>query len=119
MIDHVTLAVSDFHRSRAFYDAALSPLGINRLYADGECAAGYGRGGKAFFWIAQQNKVATQTHVAFAAADRDAIDQFFQAGLDHGGSDNGGPGPRPQYHASYYAAFLLDPDGNNIEAVVQ
>lgn len=119
MLDHVTLSVADFLRSRAFYDQALGPLGIARLYEDGDNAAGYGRAGKAFFWIARQDRPASRAHVAFAAADHDAVRAFYQAALAHGGRDNGPPGPRPQYHDRYYAAFVLDPDGNNIEAVVQ
>lgn len=118
-IDHATVAVADFARSRAFYDAALRPLGITRLYADGKRAAGYGANAKAFFWIAEQDRAPTQVHVAFAAPDRNAVAAFHAAALDHGGRDNGAPGPRPQYHDGYYAAFVLDPDGNNIEAVIQ
>lgn len=119
MLDHVTLSVTDFKRSRAFYDAALAPLGVQRLYADGDLAAGYGLDGKAFFWIAQHEGLATQTHVAFAAPSREAIVAFHKAAIASGGRDNGAPGPRPQYHDRYFAAFALDPDGNNIEAVIQ
>jgi catechol 2,3-dioxygenase-like lactoylglutathione lyase family enzyme len=119
MLDHVTLTVTDFERSCAFYDGALAPLGITRLYADGNLAAGYGSNGKAFFWIAQQNRSATKAHVAFNAPSQDAITAFYQAALTHGGRDNGAPGPRPQYHDHYFAAFVLDPDGNNVEAVIQ
>lgn len=119
MLDHVTLTVTNFGRSRAFYDHALAPLGVTRLYADGERAAGYGRDGKAFFWIAEQARPATQAHVAFAAPDQAAVAAFHAAALAHGGRDNGPPGPRPRYHDRYFAAFALDPDGNNIEAVIQ
>lgn len=119
MLDHVTIAVTDFERSRRFYDAALAPLGIVRLYADGEQAAGYGRGRKAFFWIAQQPRPPSVAHIAFAAADPSNVIAFHQAALDNGGRDNGPPGPRPAYHDRYFAAFVLDPDGNNIEAVIQ
>ena len=119
MLDHVTLSVSDFRKSRAFYDQALGPLGVGRLHDDGDQAAGYGQAGKAFFWIAQQDRPATQAHVAFAAPSQDAVRAFHAAAITHGGRDNGGPGPRPQYHESYFAAFVLDPDGNNIEAVFQ
>jgi len=111
--------VTDFERSRAFYDAALAPLGVQRLYADGDLAAGYGLDGKAFFWIAQHDGLATQTHVAFAASSRKAIVAFHEAALTSGGRDYGAPGPRPRYHDGYFAAFVLDPDGNNIEAVIQ
>ncbi|MBJ7500468.1 MAG: VOC family protein [Sphingopyxis sp.] len=119
MLDHVTVAVTDFARSRAFYDRALAPLGIVRLFADGESAAGYGRDGKAFFWIAQQDRHPSQTHVAFVAPNHDAIAAFYEAATANGGRDNGPPGPRAQYHDRYFAAFVLDPDGNNIEAVIQ
>ena len=119
MLDHITLSVTDVEASRAFYDRVLAPLGIKRLYADGGHAAGYGKGQKAFFWIAQQNRPATQVHVAFAASTREAIVAFYELALTHGGRDNGSPGPRPRYHERYFAAFVLDPDGNNIEAVIQ
>ena len=119
MLDHVTITVSDFARSRSFYDAILAPLRIERLYADGDKAAGYGRDGKAFFWIAERERPPTQTHIAFKAPDVDAITAFHSTALAHGGRDNGRPGPRPRYHDHYFAAFVLDPDGNNIEAVIQ
>lgn len=119
MLDHVTLSVSDLRKSRAFYDHALRPLGIERLYDDGDEVSGYGRGGKAFFWIAHQARPATQAHIAFVAPDEEAVRAFHAAGITHGGRDNGGPGLRPEYHAGYYAAFVIDPDGNNIEAVLR
>lgn len=119
MLDHITISVSNFQRSRAFYDAVLAPLGIVRLYADGEKAAGYGHDGRAFFWIAEQDRAPSQTHIAFKAAQTVDIHAFHAAALEFGGSENGPPGPRPQYHNRYYAAFVLDPDGNNIEAVMQ
>lgn len=119
MLDHVTITVSDFAHSRAFYDAALAPLGITRLYADGEKAAGYGQGSKAFFWIAEQDRPLGQAHVAFKASQSVDVEAFYTAALAHGGRNNGPPGPRPEYHDRYYAAFVLDPDGNNIEAVIQ
>ena len=96
-----------------------SPLDIMRLYADGDKAAGYGCDGKAFFWIAEQERRPPQTHVAFKATDPNSVAAFHRAALANGGSDNGPPGPRPQYHSRYFAAFVLDPDGNNIEAVIQ
>jgi catechol 2,3-dioxygenase-like lactoylglutathione lyase family enzyme len=119
VLDHVTISVSDFARSRAFYDAALAPLGISCLYADEDKAAGYGQGSKAFFWIAAQDRPPSQTHVAFKASQSAEVGAFYAAALAHGGRDNGPPGPRPEYHDGYYAAFVLDPDGNNIEAVIQ
>jgi len=119
MLDHVTIAVSDFTRSREFYDAALAPLGIFRLYADGDHAAGYGSGSKAIFWIAEQVRTPGQAHIAFKARQPTDIQAFYAAALAHGGRDNGPPGTRPQYHDRYYAAFVIDPDGYNIEAVIQ
>ncbi|MBB6488753.1 VOC family protein [Rhizobium lusitanum] len=117
MLDHVTIGVRDLNRSQMFYDAALKPLGIERLYAEGEIFAGYGIGSKAFFWIGQRDGQQTGTHVAFTAQGRDVVDQFHRAALAAGGVDNGAPGLRPHYHASYYGAFILDPDGHNIEVV--
>ena len=117
MLDHVSLGVSDFEASRKFYDQALRPLGIERLYADGPTAAGYGVDRKAFFWIGQKDALQTGSHVAFAAHDRETVDRFYRAALAAGGRDNGQPGLRPNYHEDYYGAFVLDPDGHNIEAV--
>lgn len=117
MLDHVTIGVRNVERSKLFYDAALKPLGIERLYAEGEAFAGYGIGSKAFFWIGQREEPQTGTHVAFATEERDVVDRFHQAALAAGGVDNGVPGLRPHYHSSYYGAFILDPDGHNIEAV--
>jgi catechol 2,3-dioxygenase-like lactoylglutathione lyase family enzyme len=117
MLDHVTLGVSDVVRAKAFYDGALRPLGIERLYAEGENFAGYGANGKAFFWIGRKEMPQTGAHVAFAVADRQTVDRFHQAALAVGGRDHGPPGLRPHYHENYYGAFVLDPDGHNIEAV--
>jgi catechol 2,3-dioxygenase-like lactoylglutathione lyase family enzyme len=117
MLDHVTLGVSDITRSKAFYDAALRPLGIERLYAEGESFAGYGENSKAFFWIGSRDAMPTGSHVAFTASGREAVDEFYMAAIKAGGRDNGKPGLRPRYHANYYGAFILDPDGHNIEAV--
>jgi len=117
MLDHVSLGVSDFEQSKKFYDAALRPLGIERLYAEGPTAAGYGANRKAFFWIGQRDASQTGSHVAFVAEDRETVDRFYQAALAAGGRDNGPPGLRPNYHEDYYGAFVLDLDGHNIEAV--
>ena len=117
MLDHVTLGVSDIERSCAFYDRALAPLRIERLYAEGTDAAGYGIRPKAFFWIGLKETPQTGSHVAFAAADRNIVDRFYDEALAAGGKDNGRPGLRPDYHENYYGAFVLDPDGHNIEAV--
>ena len=117
MLDHVTLGVSDLEASKAFYDPVLRTLGIARLYAEGETFAGYGVGRRAFFWIGLKTMPVSGMHVAFTAARRELVDQFHAAALAFGGRDNGPPGLRPRYHASYYGAFVLDPDGHNVEAV--
>jgi catechol 2,3-dioxygenase-like lactoylglutathione lyase family enzyme len=117
MLDHVTIGVSELNHAREFYDRALRPLGIRRLYADGETFSGYGADKKAFFWIGARAAVTTGAHVAFTAPDRAAVDAFHAAALAAGGRDNGAPGLRPHYHHHYYGAFVLDPDGHNIEAV--
>ena len=113
MLDHVSIGVSNIERSKAFYDQALKPLGIERLYAED----GYGQGRKAFFWIGLREAVRTGSHIAIAAKDHAAVDALHAAALSVGGRDNGGPGLRLRYHADYYGAFVLDPDGHNIEAV--
>jgi catechol 2,3-dioxygenase-like lactoylglutathione lyase family enzyme len=117
VIDHVSLNVSDFAASRAFYVAALAPLGIGVQMELEGFGAGFGVPGKPFFWIAGRPPVSGPTHVAFHCEERAPVDAFHAAALAAGGRDNGAPGLRPHYHASYYAAFVLDADGNNIEAV--
>lgn len=124
MIDHIGFPVSDLARSRAFYDRALAPLGIELLMEVTEemtgghgAHLGYGRAGKPFFWIGSGRPAGPGTHVAFAAPDRATVDTFHAAALAAGGQDNGAPGLRPEYHPGYYGAFVLDPDGNNVEAV--
>jgi catechol 2,3-dioxygenase-like lactoylglutathione lyase family enzyme len=117
MLDHVTIGVTDLDRAQRFYDAALRPLGMVRLYAEGDAFAGYGVDRRAFFWIGRRDQVASAAHVAFAAADRATVDAIHKAALAAGGRDNGAPGPRPRYHPDYYGAFVLDFDGHNIEAV--
>ena len=123
MIDHTGFAVRDFAASKAFYAKALAPLDIALLkeYAAAEAGgtlhAGFGANGKPFFWIGTGAPVSGYLHIAFAASSRAQVDAFYGAALAAGGRDNGPPGLRPQYHASYYGAFVLDPDGNNIEAV--
>jgi catechol 2,3-dioxygenase-like lactoylglutathione lyase family enzyme len=122
MLDHVGIEVSDYPRSKAFYEAALEPLGISLLMEFAESAAGFGSeteiGPKPYFWIhARGRPVVTGTHLAFGARSDDLVDAFHAAALAAGGTDNGAPGPRPIYHPGYYGAFVLDPDGNNVEAV--
>ena len=114
MLDHVSLKVADYDRAAAFYDCALAPVGLSRLFG-GEGFAGYGSG-RPFFWIGQ-GEAAGYCHVAFAVPDRAAVDAFYAAAMAAGGRDNGPPGVRAHYHPDYYGAFVLDPDGHNIEAV--
>jgi len=117
MIDHVTFWVTDLARAKAFYDRALLPLGLQRITGDDHAFAGYGVPGKGYFWIGLAKEPPTGTHVAFAAPDRATVHAFHEAALAAGGRDNGKPGLRPQYQVNYYGAFVLDPDGHNIEAV--
>lgn len=125
MLDHLGFPVSDLARSRAFYETALAPLSVTVIMEVTEemtgghgAHLGFGRGGKPFFWIGTGKPAASAVHVAFTAPDRAAVDAFHAAALAAGGRDNGAPGLRPEYHPDYYGAFVLDPDGNNIEAVV-
>lgn len=121
MLDHISIAATDLKRSKAFYDAALAPLGIQVLWpVEPEADAyGYGETGtrKPYFWLAEGGRTTDRLHVAFAVERRALVDAFYQAALAAGGKDNGPPGLRPQYHPNYYGAFVLDPDGLNIEAV--
>lgn len=124
MIDHIGFAILDIERSRRFYLAALAPLGLSvQMEATpdqteaGGTAIGFGKDGDPFFWIGDNERVGEGTHVAFAADDHAAVDAFHAAALGAGGRDNGAPGPRPHYGPDYYAAFVLDPDGVNVEAV--
>jgi catechol 2,3-dioxygenase-like lactoylglutathione lyase family enzyme len=125
-LDHVSINVSDHARSKAFYEKALAPLGVAAVMDFGK-ACGFGREGKPDFWIgegvtsfqrADQLKVITPVHISFAARSRAEVDAFHRAAVAAGGTDNGGPGIRKDYHPNYYAAFVLDPDGHNVEAVV-
>jgi catechol 2,3-dioxygenase-like lactoylglutathione lyase family enzyme len=123
MIDHLGFAVSDIERSRRFYDAALAPLGVEVLmtvtpdqHPKGGTVLGYGRDGHPFFWIGDKEQVGEGTHIAFAAT-REQVDAFYAAAIAAGGRDNGPPGIREHYHPNYYAAFVFDPDGINVEAV--
>lgn len=122
MIDHMTFGVTDFARSTAFYDHAFAPLGITRLinvpveHTDGVFVAGYGDD-RPWFWLAEERATTGLLHIALQAKTHTAVDAFYAAALQAGGRDNGAPGPRPHYHANYYGAFVLDPDGHNIEAV--
>ena len=117
MLDHITIGVSNTEQSKKFYDRALRPLGITRLYAEDERFAGYGISPKAFFWIGLRDIPQTGAHIAFAAQDRATVDRFYEEAIAAGGKDNGPPGIRPHYDPNYYGAFVFDPDGHNIEAV--
>jgi catechol 2,3-dioxygenase-like lactoylglutathione lyase family enzyme len=118
MLDHVGFGVSDYARSKTFYEQALAPLGITLLMEPVAQAAGFGRDGKPFFWIETRGPaVEGGLHVAFAVEDRATVDAFHAAALAAGATDNGAPGVRDIYHPNYYGAYVLDPDGNNIEAV--
>ena len=116
MLDHVGIRVSDFEQSKRFFTEALSPLGYELIMEPSVSAAGFGRQGKPDFWIGQGDR-GQPVHIAFAASDRASVDAFHEEALAAGGRNNGGPGLRPEYHPSYYAAYVFDPDGNNIEAV--
>lgn len=116
MLDHIGIRVSDYDRSKRFYLAALAPLGYKLLFEHPISGAGFGRGGKPDFWI-KQGTPSPGLHVAFASDDRATVDAFHRAALAAKGRDNGPPGPRHEYHPAYYGAFVLDPDGHNIEAV--
>jgi catechol 2,3-dioxygenase-like lactoylglutathione lyase family enzyme len=117
MLDHVGLPVGDYARSKAFYEQALAPLGIELMLEPMGQAAGFGKDGKPFFWVESLRGAVQNVHVAFAVDDRATVDAFHAAALEAGGTDNGAPGPREIYHPSYYGGYVLDPDGNNIEAV--
>ena len=118
MFDHVGLNVRDYGASRAFYERALAPFGLEVVMAfDQWQACGFGRDGKPMFWISQREPYGTATHIAFHCDDHATVDAFHAAAVAAGGSDNGPPGLREHYHPTYYAAFVLDPDGNNVEAV--
>jgi catechol 2,3-dioxygenase-like lactoylglutathione lyase family enzyme len=122
MIDHVGFSVSDYARAKAFYERALAPLGYTLVMEataqeTGQPAAGFGSGGKPDFWIGGEGKLEKPVHIAIVAKDRLMVDAFYRAALAAGGNDNGAPGLRPHYHPNYYGAFVLDPDGHNIEAV--
>jgi len=116
VVDHAGILVRDLAASKRFYEAALAPLGLRLLYEQ-EDGAGFGVEGADDFGINANVEPTTRAHVAFVSPSRDAVDAFYASALAHGGRDNGAPGVRPQYHANYYAAYVLDPDGNNIEAV--
>jgi catechol 2,3-dioxygenase-like lactoylglutathione lyase family enzyme len=117
-IDHLTIRVSDLEQSRRFYANALEPFGARVVEIDGDRGPelAIGPEGSEDLVLAE-GEPSTPVHIAFLALDPETVDAFHAAALEAGGRDNGKPGPRPQYHERYYAAYALDPDGNNIEAV--
>jgi catechol 2,3-dioxygenase-like lactoylglutathione lyase family enzyme len=124
MIDHISLQVTNFAAALSFYKAALAPLGYEAHYVDESAkSAGFGPRRDAGPWFARgslwiaEGKPAAKTHLALTAPSRDAVAKFHAAAVRAGGKDNGKPGIRADYHANYYAAFVFDPDGNNLEAV--
>lgn len=122
MLDHVGILVADWTKARAFYDAAFAPLGYTMLaevpeqFTGGVKVGGYGKA-KPDFWVTENAEPGPGRHYAFQAATRAEVDAFYAAALANGGRDNGAPGLRPHYHENYYGAFVIDPDGNNVEAV--
>ena len=124
MIDHIGIGVADFAHAKRFYAAALAPIGyalvmeVQAEVTGGGDAAGFGENGKPDFWISgEKERTSPPAHIAFRAADRKAVDAFYAAALAAGGRDNGAPGLRPHYHENYYAAFVIDPVGHNVEVV--
>jgi catechol 2,3-dioxygenase-like lactoylglutathione lyase family enzyme len=124
VIDHLGFPVSDYARSKAFYAKALAPLGYTLVMEVGgehteshSPAAGFGSGGNPDFWIGGEGGLRGILHIAIVAKNRPAVDAFHRAAIAAGARDNGSPGLRPHYHENYYAAFVFDPDGHNIEAV--
>jgi catechol 2,3-dioxygenase-like lactoylglutathione lyase family enzyme len=119
MFDHVKFGVSDFAASKAFFLEALEPLGV-AVVAEGEPSYGIELcppGGKVSLVLFQTEERPAHLHIAFVAGNREQVNAFYRAAIRAGGKDNGPPGLRPQYHAGYYAAFVIGPDGHNIEAV--
>jgi catechol 2,3-dioxygenase-like lactoylglutathione lyase family enzyme len=126
VLDHIEFAVQDIEVSRSFYERALAPLNIVRLITVGPKRTrasgtrhGFGKDGYPRLWIHDNESPGIGTHIAFATKERAVVDAFHLAALDAGGTDNGPPGIRPRYHADYYAAYVLDPDGVNVEVVCQ
>jgi catechol 2,3-dioxygenase-like lactoylglutathione lyase family enzyme len=123
VIDHTGVHVSDFDRSKAFYSSALSVIRYSLLVefpasvTGNTDVAGYGEAPKPDFWLIKGTPNKPPVHVAFRADTRSQVDAFFKAAMGAGGKDNGGPGIRPHYHPNYYGAYVLDPDGHNIEVV--
>jgi catechol 2,3-dioxygenase-like lactoylglutathione lyase family enzyme len=117
-LDHLGFSVADYEASLAFYTAALAPLGVKPMmsYDEGGKITGFGDK-HPFFWVGDGGKQGGRMHICFLAASREQVEGFYAAAIAAGGKDNGGPGLRPNYHPNYYAAFVYDLDGHNIEAV--
>ena len=116
MFDHVGFGVTNLAESKAFYLKALQPLGV-ALAMEGPYGVGIGRNNKPSLWLTETKEQPAHLHLAFTAENRKQVEEFYQAALAAGGKDNGAPGLRPHYHANYYGAFVIGPDGHNIEAV--
>lgn len=116
MFDHLGFGVTNLAESKAFYLQALQPLGLE-VAMEGPYGLGLGRNGKPSLWLSETKERPAHLHLAFVADTREQVDAFYAAALAAGGKDNGAPGIRPHYHANYYGAFVLDPDGHNVEAV--
>jgi catechol 2,3-dioxygenase-like lactoylglutathione lyase family enzyme len=119
VIDHLTVGVSDLERSREFYGRALEPLGFSEIgpWSDANREVSFGLEEANDFGLSDRYEPGGQLHIAFAADTREQVDAFHEAAVAAGGRDNGAPGPRPEYSENYYGAFVLDPDGHNVEAV--
>ena len=116
MFDHIGLGVSDYATSKAFFLKALQPLGYG-VVMEGPYGVGLGPTGKPLLWLSQSPEKPAHLHLAFAASNRKQVEAFYRAAIEAGGKDNGPPGLRPHYHPHYYGAFVIGPDGHNVEAV--
>lgn len=116
MFDHISFGVTNLAESKAFYLKALEPLGI-KVAMDGPYGVGMGRDNKPSLWLSETAEHPAHLHLAFAAESRKQVDEFYKAAIASGGKDNGAPGLRPHYHANYYGAFVIGPDGHNVEVV--
>lgn len=120
MIDHITIRVKNIDTVVAFYSEALKPLGNSLDFDknfDSVRVVGFRKNGKIDLWFTDDTPLSGSLHIALRAESKEEVDRFYEAGIRAGGKDNGAPGIRPEYHEKYYGAFLLDPEGNNIEAV--
>jgi catechol 2,3-dioxygenase-like lactoylglutathione lyase family enzyme len=116
MFDHIGFGVTDYAASKAFFLKSLQPLGMG-IVMEGEYGVGIGPNEKPELWLFQSSDQPTPLHLAFTAESRKQVQDFYRAAIEAGGKDNGGPGLRPHYHPNYYGAFVIGPDGHNVEAV--